>query len=53
MEDVFRDAGVEVVHMSQEQAEAWRNIALETSYKAFAEDVPGGGQLIEQALAVE
>ena len=53
MEDVFRDAGVEVVHMSQEHAEAWRNIALETSYKAFAEDVPGGGQLIEQALAVE
>jgi TRAP-type C4-dicarboxylate transport system substrate-binding protein len=53
MEDVFSDAGVEVVQMSQEQAEVWRKIALETSYKAFADNVPGGGLLIEQALAVE
>ncbi len=53
MEDVFSDAGVEVVKMSQEQAEVWRKIALETSYKAFADNVPGGGLLIEQALAVE
>jgi TRAP-type C4-dicarboxylate transport system substrate-binding protein len=53
MEEIFADAGVEVVHMSQEQADAWRQIARETSYKVFAEEVPGGALLIEQALAVE
>jgi TRAP-type transport system periplasmic protein len=53
MEELFSDAGVEVVHMSREQAEAWRNIALETSYKVFAEEVPSGAGLIEKALAVE
>ena len=53
MEEVFREAGVEVVHMSAEQAEAWKAIAQETSYKNFAENVPGGKELIEKALAVE
>ena len=28
-------------------------IAAETSYKVFAEEVPGGAELIEKALAVE
>ncbi len=53
MEEIFTEAGVEVVHMSGEQAEAWRQIARTTSYRAFAEDVPGGAALIEKALAVE
>lgn len=53
METLFAEAGVEVVHMSREQADAWLEIALETSYKVFAEEVPGGAELIEQALAVE
>jgi TRAP-type transport system periplasmic protein len=52
-EQVFRDHGVEVVHMTAEQAAAWRAIAAETSYKVFAEEVEGGRALIDSALAVE
>jgi TRAP-type C4-dicarboxylate transport system substrate-binding protein len=51
--EVFKNAGVEVVKMSAEDAAAWRAIAEETSYKTFAEEVPGGKELIEKALAVE
>ena len=52
-EQTFRDAGVEVVHMTKEQADAWRAIAAKTSYEVFAEEVPGGRELIDSALAVE
>jgi TRAP-type transport system periplasmic protein len=48
----FKDAGVEVVEMSQEDYDAWLKIAQETAYKEFA-NVPGGAELIEKALAVE
>jgi len=51
--EVYQNAGVEVVKMSAEDAAAWRAIAQETSYKIFAEEVPGGKELIEKALAVE
>ncbi len=51
--ETYKKAGVEVVTMSAEQAAAWRAIANETSYKNFAEKVPGGKALIEKALAVE
>ena len=51
--EAYQNAGVEVVSMSAEQAAAWRAIANETSYKTFAEKVPGGKELIEKALAVE
>ena len=51
--DTFKKAGVEVVTMSAEQAAAWRAIADNTSYKNFAEKVPGGKELIAKALAVE
>ena len=49
----YEEAGVEVVTMTAEQATAWRAIADETSYKAFADSVPGGRELIDKALAVE
>jgi TRAP-type C4-dicarboxylate transport system substrate-binding protein len=52
-EQVFRDAGVEVVHLNAAQFDAWRAIAAETSYAVFAEEVPGGRQLIDSALAVD
>jgi TRAP-type C4-dicarboxylate transport system substrate-binding protein len=52
-EDVFRNAGVEVVHLNAEQADAWRAIAAETSYAVFADEVPGGRQLLDLALAVD
>jgi len=53
MERQFRDAGVEVVHMTAEQAQAWKDIAMTTSYKTFSEEVPGGAELIQQAFAVD
>ncbi len=53
LEEIFSEAGVEVVYMSSEQAEAWKQIAMTTSYRVFAEEVPGGTALIEKALAVE
>ncbi len=49
----FEQAGVEVAGMSQEQFNAWLELAKGSSYKIFAEEVPGGDQLIEKALAVE
>ena len=52
MIDVFTEAGVEVVEMSQEDYDAWLEIAQESSYKNFAE-VEGGQDLIDKALAVE
>jgi TRAP-type C4-dicarboxylate transport system substrate-binding protein len=51
--EIYKKAGVEVVKMSAEDAAAWREIAQQTSYKIFAEEVPGGKELIEKALAVE
>ena len=53
LERVFSEAGVEIVHMTREQVEAWRAIAEETSYAVFAEEVEGGAELIGKALAVE
>ncbi len=52
-EQAFRDAGVEVVHMTESQAAQWRAIAERTSYAVFAEEVDGGRELIDMALAVE
>ncbi len=53
MVDTFKEAGVEVVTMSAEQAQKWRDIAQETSYAEFAKNVDGGQELIDKALAVE
>lgn len=51
--ETYEKAGVEVVEMSPENYDAWLAIAKETSYKNFAETVPNGQELIDQALAVE
>jgi TRAP-type C4-dicarboxylate transport system substrate-binding protein len=51
--ETFRDAGVEIAEMSQEDFEAWRALAQETSYAAFVEETPGGQELLDKALAVE
>lgn len=53
MVTVYKKAGVKVVTMTADQAAAWKAIAQKTSYKNFAEKVPGGKELIEKALAVE
>jgi TRAP-type C4-dicarboxylate transport system substrate-binding protein len=51
--ETFKKNGVEVVSMSADQHKAWLDVAKQSSYKAFADDVPGGAELIEKALAVE
>jgi len=51
--DTFKKNGVEVVSMSKEQHAAWVALAKQSSYKNFAEKVPGGAKLIAEALAVE
>jgi TRAP-type transport system periplasmic protein len=53
MEAAFKKAGVEVVTLSDAEAQAWRDVAQRTSYKSFAEKVPGGKELIEKALSVK
>ena len=50
---VFADNGVEIADMSQEEFDAWRALAQETSYKAFVADTPGGQELLDLALSVE
>jgi TRAP-type C4-dicarboxylate transport system substrate-binding protein len=49
----FEKAGVQVVTMSADQVAKWRDVARQTSYKTFAEQVKGGDQLIDMALAVD
>jgi TRAP-type C4-dicarboxylate transport system substrate-binding protein len=51
--DAYKQAGVKIVEMTDEQVAKWRKIADESSYKAFAEDVPGGRELLDMALTVE
>ena len=49
----YKKAGVKVVTMTAAQAAAWKDIADKTSYKIFSEKVPGGKELIAQALSVD
>lgn len=51
--EVFRNAGVEIAEMSPEDFEAWRQIAKETSYASFVEEVPDGQHLLDLALSVD
>lgn len=53
MVDAFKKANVKVVTMTDAQAQMWREVAGKTSYKTFAEKVPGGKELIEKALSVK
>ncbi|MBE0549863.1 MAG: TRAP transporter substrate-binding protein DctP [Rubrivivax sp.] len=53
MVDAFKKANVEVVTMTDAEADAWRAVAQRTSYKAFADKVPGGKELIDKALSVK
>ncbi|MEY2781496.1 MAG: hypothetical protein RL307_1200 [Pseudomonadota bacterium] len=51
--ETFRQHNVKIVSLSRTQADQWRAIARETSYKEFASKVPGGQVLIEKALSVQ
>ena len=51
--ETFKANKVEVVTMNEAEFDAWRAVAQKTSYKTFADKVPGGKELIEKALAVK
>lgn len=51
--DAYKKAGVKVVEMNDEQLAKWREVANQSSYKDFAENVPGGRELLDMALSVE
>jgi TRAP-type C4-dicarboxylate transport system substrate-binding protein len=53
MVKVFQQNNVEVVTLTPEEYQAWLDVAQESSYKQFGEEVPDGKQLIEEALAVQ
>lgn len=50
---IYEDNGVEIAEMSEDEFNAWRELARETSYKAFVEETPGGQKLLDMALSVE
>ena len=50
---VFKDAGVEIAELSDEDFAAWQKLAMETSYKKFVEETPNGQELLDMALAVK
>ena len=49
----FKDHGVEVISLTPTQYDAWIEVAKQSSYKLFANDVPEGQKLIDEALAVK
>jgi TRAP-type C4-dicarboxylate transport system substrate-binding protein len=49
----FRAAGVKIAEMTQEEFDAWREIAQRSSYKNFVENAPDGQRLLDLALSVE
>jgi TRAP-type C4-dicarboxylate transport system substrate-binding protein len=51
--EVYTKAGVEINPMTKADYDAWLEVAKKSSYKIFAENVPGGAEIIEKALAVE
>src|SRR5699024_7382330 len=53
MIDTYKDNGVEVVTMSADDFDAWLEVAKDSAYKNFIDDVPNGKELIDAALAVE
>jgi TRAP-type C4-dicarboxylate transport system substrate-binding protein len=50
---VFEEAGVQIADMTEAEFNAWRELAKETSYKAFVEETPDGQTLLDLALSVE
>jgi TRAP-type C4-dicarboxylate transport system substrate-binding protein len=49
----FKDHNVKVVTLSDDEYEAWLELAKKTSYAKFAKDVSNGQKLIDDALAVK
>ena len=52
-EEQYRAAGVTIAEMTPEDFEAWRAVAMTSSYPAFVAETPNGQMLLDLALAVE
>ena len=50
---VFEAAGAEIAQMTQDDFNAWLELAKTSSYKSFVDNVPNGQALLDMALAVE
>ena len=51
--ETFRNAGVEIKGMTEDEFKQWQDIAKESSYKTFVEETPDGQKLLDMALSVE
>ncbi|WP_114965025.1 TRAP transporter substrate-binding protein DctP [Alkalilacustris brevis] len=51
--EVYRDNGIEIAEMTEEDFAAWRELAMESAYASFVDQVPNGQELLDLALAVE
>lgn len=49
----FSDAGVELAEMTEDDFNAWRDVAAMSSYPAFVAETPDGQRLLDMALSVE
>lgn len=50
---VFEEAGVEIAYMSEEDYQAWMDIARETAFANYVQSTPVGQELLDLALSVE
>jgi hypothetical protein len=39
--------------MTEEDFQAWRDVAAKSAYESFVEETPNGQELLDMALAVE
>jgi TRAP-type C4-dicarboxylate transport system substrate-binding protein len=46
---VFSEKGIKVHAMTKEEWQTWEKVAKETAWKAFAQDVPAGRELLDLA----
>ncbi|MCB2020677.1 MAG: TRAP transporter substrate-binding protein DctP [Burkholderiaceae bacterium] len=51
--EAFKANKTEVVFLNEAEFDAWRAVAQKTSYKVFADKVPGGKALLDMALSVK
>ncbi|MEM7018686.1 MAG: TRAP transporter substrate-binding protein DctP [Pseudomonadota bacterium] len=49
----FKQANVKIAQMTQADFDAWRELSVATSLKAFVKETPNGQQLLDLALEVE
>jgi TRAP-type transport system periplasmic protein len=49
----YKDHGVEIKSLNEQQFNQWLEIAKKSSYAEFAKDVPDGKKLIDEALSVK